>query len=82
VVDIDSGQRRLLKTFLPTEEFLTQFLPFFDQYALSHHLWSPGSDALVLPVVENGQAHILVVPADGSTSHPLAHGTMAFWSPR
>ena len=28
-----------------------QFLPFFDQYALSHSVWSPDSGAVVLPML-------------------------------
>ena len=36
VVDVASGQGLRLLNFEPTIVFLTQFLPFFDQYALSH----------------------------------------------
>lgn len=86
LVDVASGARQTLATFQPTAVFLTQFIPFFDQYALSHRLWSPASDALVLPMVdEGGQEGIYVVSAAGETAGErrfVAPGSMAFWSPR
>jgi TolB protein len=81
VVDVATGQQRQLYTFRPSEIFLTQFLPFFDQYALSHRLWSPASDALVLPMLDSsGAAGIYVVPVNGGEAVRVAGGTMAFWS--
>ncbi len=81
VVDVASGQQRQLYTFRPSEIFLTQFLPFFDQYALSHRLWSPASDALVLPMLDSsGAAGIYVVPVQGGAAVRVAEGTMASWS--
>ena len=62
--------------------FISQLLPFFDQYALSHHLWSPDGSALVLPLVgDDGQAHITVVPLDGGEPRAIAVGEIAFWGP-
>ncbi len=82
VVDVASGQGLRLLDFEPTIVFLTQFLPFFDQYALSHSLWSPDSSALVLPVREEGGNVILVVPTGGGRPSRLAEGDVAFWSGR
>lgn len=83
VVDVTSGQQRQLYTFRPSDVFLTQFLPFFDQYALSHRLWSPASDALVLPMLDStGEAGIYAVPVDGGEAVRVADGAMAFWSVR
>ncbi len=82
VVDVVSGQGLRLLDFEPTIVFLTQFLPFFDQYALSHSLWSPDSSALVLPVREEGGDVILVVNAAGGRPYRLAEGDVAFWSSR
>ena len=59
---------------------MNQFLPFFDQYALSHRLWSPDSEALVLPVKRAGVSEITVVPIDGAQPVTLAAGEIAFWS--
>lgn len=80
VVDIESGfQRRTLK-FAPTSMFARQFLPFFDQYALSHRLWSPDSKALVLPVMDENSSKIAVVWLDNDEVQIIADGDIAFWS--
>jgi TolB protein len=67
-------------SFSPTPLFLSQFLPFFDQYALSHRLWSPDSNALVLPIMVDGRAQIIVVDAERGEARRLANGISAFWS--
>ena len=78
VVEVSSGEVRLRTSFLPTPLFLGQFLPFFDQYALSHSLWSPESDALVLPTFETGEPRLLVLPLEGE-ARSLAAGDTPFW---
>lgn len=81
IVDVDSGETRLLTVFEPSAVFVNQFLPFFDQYGLSHRLWSPDSTALVLPMEDEEERNfIVVVPADGSEPVPIARGVAAFWS--
>jgi TolB protein len=83
VVDVATGERRVLTSFRPTSLFVSQFLPFFDQYALSHRIWSPDSRFLVLPMLEGESREVITVISaeDGSTT-PVADGSMAFWSPR
>ena len=56
-------------------------LPFFDQYALSHRLWSPDGGSIALPVVAEGTEQIVVVQADGSGARRVADGVEDFWSP-
>jgi TolB protein len=92
VVNLDGagaprGEHRLLHTFEPIDIFVNQFLPFFDQYALSHRIWSPDSNALMLPMVDRAEsgdvrARIFVVPASrrAGRPYPIAEGVMAFWS--
>ena len=81
VVDVADGKQRLLTSFNPTGLFVTQFLPFFDQYALSHRIWSPAGDAIVLPMVEaSGREAVYIVPTDGRALQRLVDGSMAFWS--
>ena len=80
VVDVVSGTGLRLLDFEPTVSFLSQFLPYFDQYALSHRLWSPDSRAIVLPVRENGRNTIQVISTAGGRPYELAEGTVAFWS--
>lgn len=79
VVNVKTGADRLLLPFTPTPLFVDQFLPFFDQYALSHRVWSPDSTALVLPLQSSSGPKIVVVPLSGEPS-VLADGEMPFWS--
>ena len=73
----------MLAQLNPPPLFATQFLPFFDQYSMSHSIWSPHtSDAIVLPALDDsGEAHISVVPIDGRAPIRLADGILASWGP-
>ena len=79
VVNVKTGNDRLLLPFTPTPLFVDQFLPFFDQYALSHRVWSPDSTALVLPLQSPDGPKVVVVPLSGKPN-VLAAGEMPFWS--
>ncbi len=81
-VDVATGTIRSERLVRLSYIFVRQLLPFFDQYALSHRIWSPASEAIVLPLVDDaGAAHIEIVPADGSEPRQVADGVAAFWSP-
>lgn len=80
LVDVETGVGLKLLQFHPTALYLNLFIPFFDQYAHSHQVWSPDSDALVLPIEQDGVAQIVIVPATGGRILPLAEGSIAFWS--
>lgn len=80
LIDLDHKQPRQLAAFEPDATFINQFLPFFDQYGLSHRLWSPASEALVLPLLENGVPQVTIIPIDGRRPSSIAEGSMAFWS--
>lgn len=82
VFDVDSGAGLQVASFVPTPLFARQFLPFFDQYALSHSLWSPDSSALVLSVVDGRERKIMVAPAGGGRMREVGQGDIAFWSSR
>lgn len=82
VADVESDQSQLLLTFQPSTVFLRQFLPFFDQYALSHDLWSPDGRALVLPLVEAETVRLYVIPINRQEIWPVAEGSVGFWSRR
>lgn len=76
------GRSETLTSFTPSQTFATQFLPFFDQYALSHRIWSPESDGVVLPMVAiDGISRVVHVSLDG-TQRELARGDMPFWNVR
>ncbi len=82
LVDVATGNPiRALSIQLP-DLISGQFVPFFDQYAHSHRVWAPSSDAVVLPLVDSsGASHITVIPLDGSAPRVIADGVAAFWSP-
>lgn len=81
IIPVETGELREVAVFAPTRLFVGQFLPFFDQYALSHRLWSPDSSAVVLPVIENGVSRVKVFPINGEPPLDLGRGEMPFWSP-
>lgn len=81
VVTVPTGDDRALTTFTPTPLFVAQFLPFFDQYALSHSVWAPDSSAVVLPMQGDAGPQIVVVPLQGEST-VLGGGEMPFWSRR
>ena len=81
-VDVDSGTIRSQRPVLVSDTFTAQLLPFFDQYALSHRLWSADGASIVIPVVaDDGTDRLLVVQANGSGARPVADGVAGFWSP-
>lgn len=81
VVEVESGRQRLLTTFAPSSLMLDQFLPFFDQYAVSHHIWAPDSSAIVLAEIDgSGGEQIIVVPVSGEKPTVIAEGGIAFWN--
>lgn len=80
IIDVESGEsRQLLETGM-SPIFLTQFLPYFDQYAFSHLLWSPDSSSLVLPLVTERQRQITLLDVNDGGTTTLAEGNLAFWS--
>lgn len=80
VVDIPGDRPRRVAIFEPSDLFLNQFLPFFDQYALSHRIWSPAGDALVVPFVKDDVPYLHLVPASGDEPRTIAPGLIGFWS--
>lgn len=80
IIDLETGEETQVMSFYPTGIFISQFMPFFDQYALSHNIWSPNSDAIVLPIREEGESRVKVVHIDGNELIDLGQGDMAFWS--
>ncbi|HEV8489389.1 MAG TPA: hypothetical protein VGQ58_06335 [Candidatus Limnocylindrales bacterium] len=79
--DVPSGAGRSERAVRVSGLFATQLVPYFDQYALSHRLWSPDSRSIVLPLVDGGATGLYVIPADGSEPARLVDGAMGFWSP-
>jgi TolB protein len=80
IVDVATGENRRLLSFRPSELFVRQFIPFFDQYGLSHSVWSPDSQAIVLPILDDETERIFVVDTESGGARPVAEGSIAFWS--
>lgn len=81
-VDVASGSLRSERVGRLSDLFVSQVLPFFDQYALSHRFWSPDGTSIVLPLDDDqGVSQLTIAPADGSAAHQLTAGALGSWSP-
>jgi TolB protein len=80
----DGDRRTAYAAFLPTNTFLRDYLPFFDQYAQSHRIWAPDSSAFVFAgTLANGEAGIWVQRLGGDEAPEKAGtGLFASWSPQ
>lgn len=85
----DGQDVRQYAGFFPSQELLENYLPFFDQYAQSHRIWSPKSDAFVFAgTLETGQSGVWVQPVGSGDGQQVAApvsigpGVIATWSPR
>ena len=81
VIELDDNEPRWITTLETTPIFITQFLPYFDQYGLSHRLWSPDSQSFTIPVVQDGESYIMSVSMRDGSMTRIAEGTIGFWSP-
>jgi len=81
MLDVTSGESRVLFTFRPTDQFAS-ILPYFDQYHQSTTIWSPDNNNLVLSFLDsNNNPGIAIVAASGQLEpRLLAEGYLAFWS--
>jgi TolB protein len=81
-VNVADGVVRSDRVVRPTGRFVNEFLPYFDQYALSHRIWAPDSSAILLPLVDDaGRDRLVSLEADGRPSPRVYDGTVGFWSP-
>jgi TolB protein len=80
-VDVESGEIRSEAVVRPGQLYIDQFLTYFDQYALSHEVWSPDGSSFLMPLVSaDGITRLGIHFPDGSD--PIAiDGVMGFWSP-
>jgi TolB protein len=80
-VDVASGKTLSQPMIAPSERFVSSFLAYFDQYALSHRIWAPDSSAILMSEAgDDGLTRATVRYPDGSDPVVL-DGEMAFWSP-
>jgi hypothetical protein len=62
--------------FSPSATFITEYLPFWDQYSRSLTLWSPEGDAFVVP---NASDRILVQRLGEDSPSDVGAGVFATW---
>ncbi len=80
-VDVATGEIRSQRAVQPGRRFLAELLPYFDQYALSHRVWSPDSSAILLPLVDaSGHTQLVALRPDGGNILAI-EGEAGFWSP-
>ena len=62
---------------------MRDYLPYFDQYAQSHRIWSPDSSALVFAgTLANGERGVWVqMDEEGVAPLSLGAGVSATWAP-
>jgi TolB protein len=81
-VSVADGVIRSDQVVRLSDLFVNQVLPFFDQYALSHRIWSPDGASIVLPLVGAGDVtELVVIRSDGTEPRTVAVAEMGFWSP-
>ena len=82
VLDVESGESLVLTKMRPTDAFMTQVVPHFDQYQRSSTIWSPNNRYLVInSITDDNRPGIFVIDATGNLEPRLAnYGVMPFWS--
>jgi TolB protein len=66
--------------FVPTEMFITQYLPFWAQYTRNITQWSPDSSAFAYADGGGDAGEVWVQPLDGEAEE-VAAGEMVIWAP-
>ena len=81
-VSVADGAVRSDRVVKLASHFVNQFLPYFDQYALSHRVWAPDSSSILLPITDQtGNDQLAVLPAAGGDASLTIAGQSGFWSP-
>ena len=81
-VDVASGAIRSDRVVQPAGRLVSEILPYFDQYELSHRLWAPDGSSFLLPIVNDaGAAEVVALPPDGGEPGFSIAAPAAFWSP-
>ena len=74
VADAEGNNARRVSTFTPTPDQI-RLLAFFDQYAISHGLWSPDGSALAYAVGQPGDPRVFGAAGPGTVQTVLADGS-------
>ena len=78
----DGGESTELASFVPTEAFLRNYLPFADQYTETPRLWAPDGTAVAFGAqTESGDVSAVARLDEGGRVESLGTADVAFWSP-
>lgn len=82
LLDVGGWTPREIVVISPTTDFMTQIVPFFDQYSQSTSPWSPDSSSFVLTFAESTTTSgVYLINLDGASApRRLGSGGVAFWS--
>jgi hypothetical protein len=82
VLNVVDGSIQRAASFAPTRDQV-YLLSYFDQFALSHRVWSPDGTRIAygdLLTADQPVVQILDVNTPGSTPQTVAPGTIGIWS--
>ncbi len=77
----DGSERTEFPGFTPTRAFLSEYLPFWEQYSRGLTLWSPDGQAFAYPAAGPDGDRILVQPVSATEPLDVGAGTVVAWSP-
>ena len=77
----EDGESVTFDEFVVEPSWLAEFLPFFDQYAVSTSLWAPDGRAFAFAGTVEGRSGIWVQPIDQQTPVAVSDGTWVAWVP-
>lgn len=76
------GETSGLEPFALQPPWVSNFLPFFDQYAQSLNIWSAAGNRIAYPAVVDSLPVVVIESVDGSERVLIDDATWAAWAPR
>lgn len=82
LLDVGGWTPREILAVAPTQSFLTEVVPYFDQFSQSTSPWSPDSSSFVLTNRESSSTTgVYLINLDGASApRRIGSGAVAFWS--
>jgi hypothetical protein len=77
----ENGTSVEVAEFDPQPEWFGSFVPFFDQYAQSVHMWSPSGQQIAYPSVQDGEPVVVLHSLDSSDPIVMPGAVWASWEP-
>ena len=77
----EDGSSETFEELVPTQEMISRYLPFWDQYSRVLTLWAPDGDSFVLPVTGENGGSIVVYDVESGETRRVTGGRFASWAP-